>query len=248
MTALPLGGEGGLLDVLGGVVDPRMPRGVRHRVEVVLAFAVCAMLAGSKSLQAIAQWAGSQPLEVIGRLGAGRFGPPSDPTFRRVLGAIDAAAFDRQLGAWFCRFAPLAGEAIAIDGKTLRGAADGEQKAPHLVSALVHGIGIVIAQHRVADKTNEITSVEPLLRGVDIGGAVVTGDAMFAQKRIAEHLVEDKRADYLFTVKDNQPTLRADIEALGLDATPPCGMHDGQGSRAHRDARVVGERRTQRVR
>jgi hypothetical protein len=115
----------------------------------------------------------------------------------------------------------LADQGIALDGKTLRGSADGDGKAVHLVSAVLHADGTVIAQTRVPDKTNEIKSVEPLLEGRDIHGAMVTGDAMFTQKDIAKYIVQDKQADYLFTVKDNQPTLRQDIESLHLGDFPP---------------------------
>jgi len=79
----------------------------------------------------------------------------------------------------------------------------------------------VVAQHRVDDKTNEITSVEPLLEGRDIAQSVITGDAMFAQHKIARFLVEKKGADYFFMLKDNQPTLRQQIESLPREAFSP---------------------------
>jgi len=75
----------------------------------------------------------------------------------------------------------------------------------------------VVAQTRVADKTNEIPRLKPLLAELDIAGAVVTADALHTQKETARHLLEDKKADYVFTVKDNQPTMRADIEELFTD-------------------------------
>jgi predicted transposase YbfD/YdcC len=90
-----------------------------------------------------------------------------------------------------------------------------------LLSALLHREGIVLAQHRVADKTNEITGVEPLLKNLTMQGAVVTGDAMHVQKATATFLVEEKKADYVFTVKENQPTLRKHIEDLGLSSFSP---------------------------
>jgi len=101
-----------------------------------------------------------------------------------------------------------------IDGKTVRGSGDGDKTAIHLLSAIVHGSGAVIAQAAVDSKTNEITRVEPLLDGLEIVGAVVTADALLTQREIARHLVKDKHADYVFTAKDNQPTLRKDIDDL----------------------------------
>ena len=98
-----------------------------------------------------------------------------------------------------------------------------------------------MAEQRVADKTNEIPCVEPLLENLDIEGAVVTADAMHTQKETARFIVEEKKADYMFTVKDNQPTLRADIELLQLEAFPPSGDDDQQGPRPGGGAPTVGE-------
>ena len=90
----------------------------------------------------------------------------------------------------------------------MRGARDCDKSAPHLLSAVLRREGIVVAQQQVGEKTYEIPCVQPLLQGLDIEGSVVTVDAMHTQKETARSLVEDKKADYVFTVKDNQPTLR----------------------------------------
>jgi hypothetical protein len=139
-----------------------------------------------------------------------------------VLIRVDVAAFDQRVGLWLQQHQGRLQEmGLALDGKTSRGSADGNGKPVHLVSAVLHRDGTVLAQHRVPDKTNEIKSVEPLLAGRDIRGAVVTGDAMFTQTEIASHIVQDKQADYVLVVKDNQPTLRQDIEDLHLEVSPP---------------------------
>jgi len=52
--------------------------------------------------------------------------------------------------------------------------------------------------------------VIPLLESLDIAGKTVTTDALLTQRKLADYLI-DHHADYVFTVKDNQPTLRADI-------------------------------------
>jgi hypothetical protein len=155
------------------------------------------------------------------RLGCRRPTPPSEPTFRRVLQRLDAAALDAALGRWLAQQTRLAGQGIALDGKTVRGARDGAQPAPHLLSAVLHRDGLVLAQQAVGEKTNEIPCVQPLLAGVDITGAVVTADALHTQTETARYLVAEKQADYLLPVKDNQLTLKQDIAALQLDAFPP---------------------------
>lgn len=110
---------------------------------------------------------------------------------------------------------------IAIDGKTLRGSHHGSQKGIHLLSAVIHKEGVVIAQEEVGEKTNEIKHVKPLLKNIDIEGAIVTADALHTQKETAKYLVEEKKAHYLLTVKDNQPTLLEDIKCLlDLKKTP----------------------------
>jgi hypothetical protein len=181
---------------------------------VVLAFAVAAVLAGADSVTAITEWAADAPPEVLLALGAradrqGRRIPPSASTFRRVLRLLDAQAVAAAFGAWLAGqvmagLADAAALVIALDGKTVRGARAGNEKAPHLLAAMICGTRAVIAQKDADVKTNEITQVKPLLDELDISGTLVTADALHVQKHTARYLVEDKKADYLFTaVKDN---------------------------------------------
>jgi hypothetical protein len=223
---LPLQGQGGLFDILCAMPDPRQRRGVRHKIQSVLATALCAVLGGAKSITAMAEWAAEQSPQTLRRLGSKYGRPPSERTYRRVFANIDVAEVDRRTGRWMVeQERSLKGAGLALDGKTVRGSADANNSARHLLSAIVHGSGTVVAQMDVESKTNEITRVEPLLEDVDIEGAVVTADALLTQKKIAEHVVEDKKAHYVFIAKDNQPTLRQDIATLGLDAFPPSARH-----------------------
>jgi hypothetical protein len=118
---------------------------------------------------------------------------------------------------------------IPVDGKTLRGSGGKggvDKKQVHLLSAFLQQQGVVIAQRAVGEKSNEIPALRPLLADLDIAGAVVTADAMHTQTDSANFLVEEKHADYLFIVKDNQPTLKNDIDALRLEAIPPSARDD----------------------
>lgn len=239
---LPLHGEGGLLEVLQAVSDPRKRRGIRHPLVSILATAVVAVLSGAKSLLGMAQIVENLPPEALKKLGCKREKPPSEPTLRRTLAKIDVDELDRKLGQWMAAHVDLLlGQGIAIDGKTIRGSKDHETLPFHLVSAVLHKEGLVLAQSRVSDKTNEMKCVKPLLEDLDIQGAVVTGDAMFTQKQVAEYLVDEKGADYLFTVKANQPTLLSDIEDLRLEAFPPSGGNLQQGARPPGDTSDLGE-------
>ena len=212
---LPLDGQGGLFEILASIPDSRKRRGVRHKVQSLLATAICAVLAGARSFTAMGEWAADQSVETLQRLGSTRGKAPNERTYRRLFDSLDVEELDRRTGNWIAaqqRLKPGAG--LAMDGKTARGSGDGEKPAIHLLSAILHGSSTVVAQVAVESKTNEITKVEPLLADLNLQGVVVTGDALLTQRGIARHLVEDKHADYVFVAKDNQPTLKKDIADL----------------------------------
>ena len=225
VNRLPLEAEGGLIDLLRTLVDPRQPRGVRHPVVTIVAVAVCAALSGACSFKAIAEWAQGLSRDTLKRLGSKRWRPPSEPTIRRLLQRLDADRLDAQIGQWLAQQHCLAGAGISVDGKTLRGGHARGQSAPHLLSAILHQEGVVLGQIAVEAKTNEIPKLPQLLDPLPIAGAVVTADALHTQVETARYLVETKQADYLFTVKDNQPTLRQDIADLDWQAFPPSAHH-----------------------
>ena len=227
LDAVAIETTGGLIDYLRAISDPRMKRGIRHRMLSVLTVAVCAVLSGAKSYTAIGEWAKRSDQDMRKRMGcrfdknSGLFVAPSEPTLRRTLQTVDAVELDTAVSQWLATQAPVAGNAIALDGKTSRGSGSSEGKQTHLVSAFLHKEGIVIAQQAVDAKSNEITAVRPLLENIDITDSVITADAMHTQKDTARFIVEEKHADYLFTVKDNQPTLKQDIETLKMESFPP---------------------------
>ena len=240
VNKLPLDGKGGLVEVLREITDPRQRRGIRHPVASVLALSVMAALSGMRSYEGIAEWARDLPKDLLRRLGCWCHRAPSEPTFRRVLQSVDAGEIDRKVGAWLARRA--GGGAISLDGKTLRGSADGEKRAWHLLAAITHESGVVVAQEQVEEKSNEIPGAAPLLEKLDLEGSTVTTDAMHTQKDLARFLVEEKKAHYVFTVKDNQPTLRQDIEALEWGAFFPSGADPRQGARPDREPEDPAER------
>jgi predicted transposase YbfD/YdcC len=211
------GGEGppGLLAALAAVADPRHRRGVRHRLAVVLGLAVCAVLAGARSFTAIAEWAADADRQTLAGLGV-TGAVPSESTFRRTLQRLDADAFDELTGQWAAqRTAPGPGgrRVIAVDGKTLRGSGDCQQPGRHLLAALDHGHGVVLGQVEAAAKTNEIPLFTTLCDRIEITDAVITADALHAQREHARYLAR-RGAHYVITIKRNQPGLHAQLAAL----------------------------------
>lgn len=214
-----------LLDSLRALPDPRHKRGIRHRKISILAISICAVLCGTRGYAAIYEWGKRCSQKMLERLWCRfddktqRYVAPSEPTIRRLLQSIDAEAVDQHLGAWLSSL--FTGQAIGFDGKVLKGARNDHGAQVHLLSAFVHQEGITIAQKQIPSKSNEIPAARPLLQPLDLKGKVVTADAMHTQKDLARFIVEDKKADYCFTVKDNQQTLREDIADLALNEKFP---------------------------
>jgi len=198
--------------------DVRKPRGIRHPYFTVLTIAIAALLGGEKTYASLAEWAGRLTQNQLKRLRARfdkkrkRFIPPSEPTIRRVLQSADVERVEQCLGQWLLGIAD--DHAIAIDGKTLKGAKRDNGTQVHLLSAFLHNQAVTISQLEVDQKTNEIPMIKPLLDDLDIKGKVVTADALHTQVKTARYIVKKKEADYLFIVKDNQKTLREDIHIL----------------------------------
>jgi len=150
-----------LLDLLVQVPDPRKRRGRRHRLAGLLAVAVAAVIAGSKSFAAIGQRAADAGPEALAALGSVQ-GAAEESTFRRAFALVNADALDRALGAWLRTRAARAGGrlVIAVDGKTVRDARSKAGKAPHLVAALAHGIGaVLVVQDRAYPRRTGLLAV-----------------------------------------------------------------------------------------
>jgi uncharacterized protein DUF4338/DDE family transposase len=213
-----------LFSRLEHIEDPRARRGRRHTQRSVLATILCAVVSGAQGSSAISEWAKRLTPGMLRRLRCrrtadGRYEPPSEPTIRRILAAVNIEQLERQLGDWLQTHSAV-DEPVALDGKSLRGSHD-QGPARQLVAAFGHHSSVVLNQVAVADKASEINAVKPLLDPLPLAGRVVTADALHTQVETARYLVEDKEAHYLFTVKDNQPTLKADIAGLQLEAFPP---------------------------
>ena len=146
-------------------------------------------------------------------------GIPSHDTLGRVFAALDPAAFQQCFVSWMRAVVGASrGRLVAIDGKALRHSFDTARgkSAIHLVSAWACANHLLLGQQAVADKSNEITAIPELLKLLDLHGALVTIDAMGCQKQIAAEVVA-AGADYVLAVKENQPTLYADVRRVFLD-------------------------------
>jgi len=159
---------------------------------------------------------------------------PTETTIRRTLARLDAEALAAAIGAWLgdCDDRDRHEKrrrAVAVDGKTLRGARrDGRQV--HLLAVMDHTTRSVLAQREVDGAPGEVPGFQPLLADLELAGVVVTADALQTHAAAAEFLVTGKQADYLFMVKANQPTLLARCVGLPWHRVP---VLDRTRDRAH---------------
>ncbi|MFW3470018.1 ISAs1 family transposase [Streptomyces microflavus] len=257
----------GLLERLAQVPDPRDPRGVRHAVAVVLTLTACAVLSGATSLLAVGEWIADAPPHVLQRLGV-RLDPvlprklvPSEATVRRLLARIDGDALDRAVGGWLADRRPESTglRCLSVDGKSLRGAAKAQGRRIHLLAAVEHTTGLVLAQLDIAEKTGEVTRFQPLLDTVaDLAATVVTSDALHTQREHAAYLLgricrslntaprpgmKFRGAASVVAVAPARPTRVASASARHPTGAPPRGRtlrtrrlmrHHGHASRATR--------------
>lgn len=238
MPPPPPAPPGSLAEALAAVPDPRRPYGWRPQyppipLVALLQVTVAAMLCGSIGQNAIAQWvrerAADDP-ELLTALGlpAGRV--PCVATFHRVFKALDVAAFEQALGAWLQQTGLAPGEALAVDGKAVRGVEREGVPGVYLVSVYAHAAETVIAQLRTAGKGHELTAARTLLGQIPVAGQVVTGDALLTDRALCAQVVA-AGGDYLLPVEENQPTLRAELEAafspLAGDGAGRLGAADG---------------------
>lgn len=218
-----------LREALSALKDPRSRRGRRYPMVPMLLLVAFGLLAGRRGLDAIAKLRrdyGPGLLLAFGfRTGKG----PSADALSRLLRRLDAAALEDALAGWVRPRIPESVTHLCLDGKTLRGSRDGDVPGVHLLAAYAPQAGAVVGQMRVDAKTNEHKAALELLGLLPAAGNVFTGDALFCQKEVAEK-VRDRGGDYVITVKDNQPELRADIrDALhgGGSLSPPTAAAQG---------------------
>jgi predicted transposase YbfD/YdcC len=201
------------------VPDPRVRARSDHRLLDIIAISILAIICGADGWDEIAGF-GQCKETWLGTFLELPSGIPSADTFRRVLSALDPGAFRGAFVAWMqALVGSTEGKLIAIDGKTARRSFDrANAKSPlHLVSAWVRDNQLTLGQVATEEKSNEITAIPVLLGMLELRGAIVTIDAMGAQKEIARTIVA-KKADYLLALKGNQSNLHAQVTEFFRDA------------------------------
>lgn len=202
-----------LLEVFRQFKDPRRGHGLRHRQSFVLACAALAMLMGAGGYEALEDECQKLTQRQLRALGCrknpktGRYRPPSDTTFFRVLNGLEAAEFDLRLGQWMMAQEISILQGLAVDGKCLRGSGRTDGKPLQLLSAVSHRLRLTVAQEPIQEKSNEIPAIKPLLKKLPpaaLEGSLITADALHCQQETARFITQELGADYLFGLKGNQ--------------------------------------------
>ncbi len=184
--------------------DPRQSSKVTYSLFDILFLTLCAIIAGAEGWSDIEEYAEGHRDWFL-RHGFLKEGIPVDDTIARIISRIEPEQFSQCFIHWMQAVNTLTGgELVAIDGKTLRGSYDREDRCStiHMVNAYACANRMVIGQVKTDSKSNEITAIPELISLLDLRGSLVSIDAMGCQTAIAGAIV-GKGADYLLSVKGN---------------------------------------------
>lgn len=209
-----------LIKALEKVPDFRHSRGKRYSLASILTLACIAIMCGYRSYSAIAEWGrnynGNNELLLL--LGFTKATTPCAATFHTIFCHIDWNTMEKVFHVWAesilgYNYDPILIEALALDGKTLRGSRKQGAVDSHLLSIVSHHLGITLIQRSVNEKTNEIPVALEVLMLVTLYGRVVTVDALLTQRKIAQAIL-DGNGDYIMIVKENQPHLLDAVQSV----------------------------------
>jgi hypothetical protein len=210
-----------LWEAFGDVPDPRQPSGRRYPLQAVLTLTSVAMLSGARSLYAIAQFGRDYGPDFAKTMGFAKGLTPCCTALHYLFVDLEPKAFERAIQKWLRTQHQLGWRALAIDGKTLRGAQGDQLPGVHLLAAYAHEAGAVLGQLSVQSKTNEHKAALRLLNLIPMRDTIVTGDAMFCQRDLSRKVLR-KGGHYVWAVKDNQQTLKEQIaESFNDEAFSP---------------------------
>lgn len=191
-----------------GLTDTRKQAFVRHEMYDIVAMTIAAVIGNCDGWDEIEDFCNGKEEWLREHMGLKlEHGIPSADTLARIWGRIEPEEFRKCFTLWVNGIHErTAGEIISIDGKTLCGSRDQNQKPIHMISAWASQQQLVLGQRSVEEKTNEIPTVPLLLAMLDISGCIVTADAMSCQKETVRKVIDGK-GDYVISLKENQPTL-----------------------------------------
>ncbi len=215
----------GLVEKLDQLPDTRQARGKIYPLSFILVLVLLAKLAGEDKPSAMAEWIRLRRRRLVTALGFQRERVPCLNTIRTVLSEVVSLNELQQLFTRYLHqcFGGQRSRLISLDGKTMRGTIPkGKQQGVHLMAAYLPAEGIVLAQVAVDHKENEISAAPQLISQLDLRQRVVCGDALLTQRDLSAEVL-GRGGDYIWFLKDNQPTMRSDVEQFFKPARKAAG-------------------------
>ena len=191
-----------------------------YRVSDSLTIMICGMLSSLQNISDIYDWAQEEPIQDFLYEQFGIYKIPSRAQFYNLIGCVKPEKFMGVFVEWVSEIVQSENKdrTIAIDGKTIcstdQRAKDGQPL--HILSAIVSESKLIIGSLPCDSKISEPQIFRKLVDILDISGAMVVADALHCQKESAAKVVAEG-GDYLFVVKENQPTLHEEIELYFQD-------------------------------
>lgn len=207
---------GKLFDSFSFLQDERQEGKVLHKLIDIIFIVIAAVICGCNDWKEIHMWASAEMNIVwLKKYIKLENGVPSLSTIGRVFNTLDTKHFEKCFSIWMSSVIDLNdNDLVPIDGKSSRGSQEKikNKKAIHVVSALCNSKHLVLGQVKTNEKSNEITAIPELLDMLYIKNCIVTIDAMGAQKKIADKIVKENKADYVLALKGNQETLEKEVK------------------------------------
>jgi predicted transposase YbfD/YdcC len=215
--------KGSVYDYFCQLTDLRGVNGKRYELEVILTIVVLAKLCGEDKPMGIAEWAKHRQEELVQLFCLNWSRMPHHNTYRRIMAyKIYEQEVARLVGEYNQRGEH--GEVYALDGKARRGMRKKDEEGPEYgLSVYDVAQAKVLSQVEVGRKENEIVKAPQAIKLAEISQKVVMADAMHTQRGLATQILE-AQGEYVFPVKENQPQLYKNIQALFAPDYPKPGF------------------------
>ena len=215
--------KGSVYDRFCKLTDLRGVNGKRYELGAVLTIVVMAKLCGEDKPMGIAEWAKHRQEELVKLFSVNWSRMPHHNTYRRILAH---KVYEQEVAGLVGEYNQCGehGEVYALDGKARRGMRKKEEEGQEYgLSIYDVQQGKVLSQVEVGRKENEIVKAPNALKSVEISQKVITADAMHTQRGLATQILE-AQGEYVFPVKENQPQLYKNIQALFAPESPKPGF------------------------
>jgi len=216
-----------LVGYLEQLTDPRGAQGKIYPLSCILIWMLLAILCGENTPNGIFEWVRLRQETLVRLFACKHARTPCLNTYRTVLSQVISQEELQTVLRHFLltQYGGQRSILVAIDGKTMRGTIPpGASNGVHLLAAYLPEEGIVLAQVAVQGQTNEIGAAPALLEQVELKNRVVCGDAMHTQRDISVTIMA-AGGDYLWLLKDNQPTTLADVQQFFEPPRVAAGWH-----------------------